>query len=265
MIRVLFMGRKPVARDCLELLLRSPAVEVMGVLTDSHLEGSVTAAYARESGLTCYDFDSARSAIESGKLSFDLGLSMLYWRKLTEPFLSVPRYGVINFHPAPLPEYKGVGGYNLAILEGLKIWAVSAHYVDFEIDSGPILEVAKFSISPHLETAKSLEAKTQPALKSLFESVIEQVLKNPDDQQTTPNIGGRYLSRSQLEALKEIDFTTDDVPRKIRAFWFPPYDGAWIAHNGERLTLINRDILAELADPSASSLFSSKIAPQKYG
>ncbi|HAJ43978.1 MAG TPA: formyl transferase, partial [Alcanivorax sp.] len=47
-----------------------------------------------------------------------------------------------------------------------------------------------------------------------------------------------------------------DVERKIRAFWFPPYDGAYKVINGVKCTLVSRTILESLADPSTSSLFT---------
>ena len=40
------------------------------------------------------------------------------------------RIGCLNFHPAPLPDLRGVGGYNVAILEGMREWGVSCHFVD---------------------------------------------------------------------------------------------------------------------------------------
>ena len=70
------------------------------------------------------------------------------------------------------------------------------------------------------------------------------------------NKGGIYLSRKELEDMKCLNPATDDIDRKIRAFWFPPYDGAFIELNGKRYTLINRQILSSLADPNSSSLFS---------
>ena len=38
----------------------------------------------------------------------------------------------------------------------------------------------------------------------------------------------------------------DDIDRKIRAFWFPPYDGAYIKLNGTKYSLANSFILASL-------------------
>src|SRR5688500_9989261 len=113
------MGRKLVAAQCLEKLIGDGRFAVIGVVTDHHLEKSPTADVARKFKLPVLDLDEAKVAVEAQKLSYDLGISMLYWRRLKGCFLAHPRFGTINFHPAPLPEYKGVGGYNLAILHGL--------------------------------------------------------------------------------------------------------------------------------------------------
>src|SRR5665811_2154532 len=163
-VKVLFMGRKPVASMCLEYLLTVTNLEVVAVLTDSHLEVSHTSETARNAGIPIYDFDIALEKIRNGALNFDIGFSMLYWRKLRGDFLTKPSLGVINFHPAPLPEYKGTAGYNMAILDGREDWAVTAHYVDASIDTGKIIETEKFPINKDSETAKSLEEKCQTCL-----------------------------------------------------------------------------------------------------
>lgn len=46
---------------------------------------------------------------------FDLGVSYCYPRKITEPLLSKPKKGFINYHPSPLPKYKGPTEYIDAI------------------------------------------------------------------------------------------------------------------------------------------------------
>lgn len=255
MIKVLFMGRKKVGARCLEYLLNRGDVEVVGVLTDSHLSVSPVSEAARSKGVPILDYREACGRVECGELEFDLGLSMLYWRKLKGKMVDGGQLRTINFHPAPLPEYKGTAGYNLAILEGLSEWAVTAHYVDAEIDTGKIIEVAPFAIDREKETAQTLEAMAQPLLFELFERVVSRVIEAGGILETTPNEGGRYVSRSEMEAMKEVR-EGDDVSRKIRAFWFPPYDGAYQVVNGVKCTLIDRFILSKLGDPGASSLFT---------
>ena len=255
-MRVLFMGRKPVAGDLLERVAATPGVSVVGVLTDSHLADSATRAAALRLGLRVLSFEVALAEAESGELQFDLGLSVLYWRRLKGALLEVPRHGIINFHPAPLPEYKGVGGYNLGILESRTEWAVSAHYVDASIDTGPIVATRPFPIDPDRETARSLEKRSMQEMRTLFEDVWSRIVARPRRLETRPNIGGRHLNRRQLEEMKRIDPERDDVGRKVRAFWFPPYDGAYVEIAGERYTLVNRTILESLAEAGTSSLFS---------
>ena len=251
------MGRKRVAARCLGKLVDDHRFQVVGVITDNHLERSVTADVAAEAGLSLYDFDGARRAVDEGRLVYDLGLSMLYWRRLKNCFLAHPKYGTINFHPAPLPDYKGVGGYNLAILNGLSEWAVSAHFIDEGIDTGPLVRKNSFPIDTELETALSLEQKSQEQLEVLFGQVIDMVAASPTNLPAAETSGGMHLSRAELERMKLVDPDVDDVDRKVRAFWFPPYDGAYVEISGQRFTLVNRAILESLADPDASSLFSS--------
>lgn len=253
--KILFMGRKPVAANCLRYLSQREDVDIVGVLTDSHLSISPTTQVAQEHGIEIYDFDSALKKIDAGLLSFDLGISMLYWRKLRGSFISTPTCGIINFHPAPLPEYKGTAGYNLAVLDGCEQWATTAHYVDEFIDTGEILEVCHFPIDPKKETAQSVERLSQKVLEDQFKRIVDKAISSKGLLPTTPNVGGRYVSRSEMEAMKEIK-PGDDVARKIRAFWFPPYDGAYITIDGNKYTLTDRFILNQLIDGTSSSLFT---------
>lgn len=256
-MKILFMGRKSVAAEALAWLVQHPGVEVVGVLTDHHMPVSPTADQAREFGLPLFTLEQVEQRLAGQQLQFDLGLSMLYWRRIPSAFLTVPACGIINFHPAPLPDYKGTGGYNMAVLQGLNEWAVSAHYVDSDIDTGNIIEVERFPIDPENETARSLEASCRTKLSTLFTRIVSQVLHTRGRLPSYPNVGGRYIKRTEMEAMKRLS-PGDDIDRKVRAFWFPPYDGAYIELDDQRYTLVNRRILNQLADPTASNLFQEE-------
>lgn len=257
MTKILFMGRKKVSAGLLEFLSAQNNIEIVGVLTDSHLQGSPTTAAAKRLGLPLYTFDTALEAMREGRLKYDLGLSILYWRKLRDEFLTVPSRGTINFHPAILPEYKGTGGYNLAILDGLSEWGISAHYVDDSIDTGDLIEVVRFPMAPDTETAQSLESRSMSVLDEFAKRLIMQAVNSDAKLPTYPNVGGAYTSRAEMEAMKEIR-PGDDVDRKVRAFWFPPYDGAYIEIDGKKFTLVNRQILEAVAPKDSTSLFAGQ-------
>lgn len=255
MINVLFMGRKPVAAKALSWLCERGDVNVVGVITDSHLAVSPTRELANRLGIPILSRDEAETLVAARKMQLDLAFSVLYWQKIRAPLLQACPRGVINFHPAPLPEYKGTAGYNLAILEGLAHWAVTAHYVNEEIDAGELIEVHRFPVDVDRETAQTLERKSRPILLAQFQRIATQAIESTSLLPTTANVGGRYVSRPEMEAMKEMR-PGDDVARKIRAFWFPPYDGAYVMIDGVRCTLVSPQILHSLADPSVSSLFT---------
>ena len=176
----------------------------------------------------------------------DVVISFLFWKLIREPLISLGRIGCLNFHPAPLPDFRGLGGYNVAVLEGLDEWGVSCHFVDEHFDTGALVEVERFAIDPATETAFSVDLKSQEHLLGLFQSVMSRVLAG-EELPRRPQGDGRYVSYEEFEQLKVIR-PGDDVERKLRAFWYPPHPGALAEVAGRRLTLVDERILADVAD-----------------
>ncbi|MET0614393.1 MAG: formyltransferase family protein [Thermoleophilaceae bacterium] len=175
----------------------------------------------------------------------DLVISFLFWNRIREPLLSLGRIGCLNFHPAPLPEMRGVGGYNVAVLEGMSEWGVSCHFVDADLDTGDIVEVERFAIDPDAATALSVDVDSQEHLYELFKRVMRRVLAE-EELPRTPQGEGRYVSREAFEELRRVR-PGDDLDRKLRAFWYPPHPGALLDVDGRELTLVDERLLAELA------------------
>jgi methionyl-tRNA formyltransferase len=176
----------------------------------------------------------------------DLVVSFLYWRLIREPLISLGRIGCLNFHPAPLPDFRGLGGYNVALLEGLREWGVSCHFVDERFDTGDLVEVERFAIDPDAHTALSLDLESGQRLVGLFDRVLDRALSG-EELPREPQGEGRYVSREEFERLRVVR-PGDDLGRKLRAFWYPPHPGAVVEVEGRRLTLVDDRLLAEMAD-----------------
>ena len=175
----------------------------------------------------------------------DLVISFLFWRLIREPLISLGGIGCLNFHPAPLPDFRGVGGLNLAVLDGLGEWGVSSHWVDERFDTGDLVEVERFPFDPDTATAFSLDLESQEHLLGLFERVLERALEG-DELPREPQGEGRYVTRGELEGLRVVR-PGDDLDRKLRAFWYPPWPGALVQVEGRMLTLVDDRLLAETA------------------
>ncbi len=201
---------------------------------------------ARDQGLDLVSEAELYRRAESGALGdLDLVVSFLFWNRIREPLISLGRLGCLNFHPAPLPDFRGLGGYNVAILEALPEWGVSCHFVDERFDTGDLVDVERFPMDPEAETAFSLDLKSQERLLAQFQRVLGGALAG-EELPRAPQGGGRYVSREDLEALRRVN-PGDDLERKLRAFWYPPWPGAVVEVAGRELTLVDDVLLSELA------------------
>ncbi|PIR93156.1 hypothetical protein COT99_02345 [Candidatus Falkowbacteria bacterium CG10_big_fil_rev_8_21_14_0_10_43_10] len=247
---VIFLGRKPLATEAVKHLL-GKGIKVKAIVAPEQEEyrPKLRDLAVEEDIPFLSDEEIYKMIAEEDKLlsDVDLVISYLFWKKIKEPLIKLGKSGCINFHPAPLPDYKNRAGYNTAILDRRKSYGASAHFIDSEnFDSGPIIKVNNFPINPDKETAMSLEQKTQKLMLELFKEVVDIFLAG-DKIKTYENKGGLCLSPKQLEKLKEIDLKSDsseEINRKIRAFFFPPYTGAKVSIKGQDFTLINNDILS---------------------
>jgi methionyl-tRNA formyltransferase len=176
----------------------------------------------------------------------DVVISFLFWKRIREPLLSLASVGCLNFHPAPLPDLRGLGGYNVAILEGRPEWGVSCHFVDETFDTGDLVEVVRFPIDQRTETAFSLDLRSQERLLELFRRVMTKALAG-EELPREPQGKGRYVDRAEFESLRVVR-PGDDLDRKLRAFWYPPHPGAVLEIDGRRVTLVDEQLLAEVAD-----------------
>ncbi len=257
-MKMIYMGRKKQSVDLLKWTL-DQGIEVTAVCTDDQFDNSPTAAYARQQGFPILSMEEAEEYVTSHPGQIDLIVSYLYWRRIRKPLIEGANFGCINFHPAILPDWKGCAGYNIAILKKLEQWGVSAHYVDETIDTGKLIEVDLFDFDYTAATAQSLEKLTQEKLMDLYKKVILKVKeKGRLETLDIDNSKGTYISRKQMNEMKKItreDLESGDLDVKIRAFWFPPYDGAYIERNGKRFTLVDKTILNSLVDEDTTALF----------
>lgn len=250
---IIFMGKKATAVKALEYLLeRGLNVKLVVAMPDEGFENNLANAALRHGIPLCTDPKEIYSLIEKRDekvQDIDMVISYLFWKRMKNSLIKLPKHGCVNFHPAPLPDYKGRAGYNTAILDKRTSFGISAHFVDSEeFDAGPIIKVTSFDMDHEKETALSLEEKSQNKLLELFREVVDLFISD-NDIPTLPNSGGLYLTGLQLEEMKIVDLTKDsaeEIDRKVRAFFFPPYSGAKLIVAGKEFTLINQEILNQI-------------------
>ncbi|MFB5630898.1 MAG: formyltransferase family protein [Nitrosopumilaceae archaeon] len=107
--------------------------------------------------------------------SFDLGISYAYPRKIIEPLLSTPSRGFVNFHPGPLPKYKGPNQYQQAIKNKEIHWGVTVHYMDENYDTGDIIKIKYFDYHEPITSVNEANAISHWFLFHLFKETIVDI------------------------------------------------------------------------------------------
>ena len=152
----------------------------------------------------------------------------------------------INVHGAPLPEYRGGGGYSWRIMNADRRGAVLIHQVTPGIDDGPLLHRRDYLFPKELTTPGDFQAYAReqdaPALIALVGEILDRgELPNPVEQTGNPT----YFPRLATDIHGAIDWTWDapDLVTFIRAF-SDPYAGAFTQCRGARARISASESIA---------------------
>jgi phosphoribosylglycinamide formyltransferase-1 len=88
--------------------------------------------------------------------------------------IAIDRYPnqVINIHPALLPAFPGAHGVPEALAHGVKVSGVTVHFVDGEVDHGPIIAQRTVPVWPD-DTEETLHARIQEEEHRLLPEVVK--------------------------------------------------------------------------------------------
>lgn len=149
---------------------------------------------------------------------YDVGISFMYQYKVPKEQLDTHTW--INFHPGPLPEYKGRNLCYHAIMNGEMEFGATVHYMDEGFDTGDIIDVHRFYIQPE-DTAESLSEFTIRTSKALFEVYFPRILDG-EDFLRYPNAKGTYYKKTYIPDHWAIELGSD-LDRFIRAVTYKDF------------------------------------------
>jgi methionyl-tRNA formyltransferase len=242
----ILMGSKPGSVVALSIMVER-GWEIKAVVTSPRnphpwIAGPTLGAFASALGIPVFS-----QAELSEKQRADFVISYMFRNRVRPEVLSLAERAAVNFHAGPLPEFGGWAFYSVAILENVREYGCTCHFMDNNFDTGPLLKVRRFPIEASQETAYSLEQKTQAEMVRLFVDYCELAESGealPCEPQDSHRM--RYLRREEFDALKTIPPLADaeTIERYARAFWYPPYACAQISA-GDRVVEVFPAIVRE--------------------
>lgn len=150
----------------LQALLDAPDLggDVVAVVSDKRNAGALDRARARGLAAGAVVLGRDRQAWEvdlaNEVAAHDPDLVILagFMRVLSGKF--VQRWPVINVHPSLLPAFPGARAIEEAMTWGVKVTGATVHFVDEEVDNGPIIAQEAVAVRDD-DTAASLHARVQ--------------------------------------------------------------------------------------------------------
>lgn len=166
---------------------------------------------------------------------FVIGLSQL----VKDEIINAAKKGVVGFHPAPLPKYRGRATNVWQQLLGVKESAVSVFFIDDGIDSGDILAQEPYYIEDDDYAQDVLDKGDEAAivamkrvLQQMMDGTLNPVKQNDEEASYT-------LKRSPEDGLIDWNQSIKDIHLFIRAI-SKPYPGAFSMYDGKSKIIIYR-------------------------
>jgi phosphoribosylglycinamide formyltransferase-1 len=98
-----------------------------------------------------------------------------YLRLLSAEFIRAFSERVLNIHPSLLPAFPGLDAQHQALAHGVKVAGCTVHFVDEELDSGPIIQQAAVPVHD-ADTAETLSARILEQEHRIYSEAIGLVL-----------------------------------------------------------------------------------------
>ncbi len=128
-------------------------------------------------------------------------------------------YGAINFHPGP-PDYPGWAPAHFALYERATEFGATVHVMAERVNSGPIIEVARFPIPAGISVL-GLEGLAYAHLAQMFWRLARSLATGPEPPPTLAiKWGRRKYSRRDYRAICDIplDIPKDELDRRLSVF-----------------------------------------------
>ena len=152
-MKIAIVGQQDFGKAVLEAFL-ARGDKVAGVFCAPEKPGAkpdVLKVAAQEKGIQVFQFQSlkateAREALK--KLDVEIGIMAFVLQFAPQDFVSIPRYGTIQYHPSLLPKYRGPSSINWPISRGDPKTGLTIFRPTDGLDEGPVILQKETRISP---------------------------------------------------------------------------------------------------------------------
>lgn len=242
-MKILMVGCVEFSHAALERVLSIPEADVVAVVTrdrsPSNADFRSLRGLADANGVPCFSMSSeTEEGLAKWLSQFEIDVGYCFgWSRLLGPsILSIPRKGIVGFHPAALPMNRGRHPLIWALALGLRETASTFFFMTEDPDAGPIISQAKVPIDES-DDAGTLYAKvTAIALDQITALTLAfsqgHFVAVPQDESRATY----WRKRTRLDGRIDWRMSCSSIRNLVRAL-AQPYPGATFLHNGTEVVV----------------------------
>lgn len=252
--KLLLVACTNVGRYIIEELMTNPDIgaELVGVINLNAKRAISKANYDSYSDLVekyGFPIHYCNSINDEESVSFiqahnpDVILQSGWSQKFSEKILSLPKYGCIGEHPAPLPRGRGAACVNWAILTGETQWGDSYFRMVNEYDKGELFAQKFFNIEKYDNVFTIYEKVAQCAVEVIAENAAKWTNGIFDTVQQDDTGATYYKKRCPADGeIKSFAQDASVLHNFIRAQTHP-YPGAFITLGQKKLLILSSTVM----------------------
>ncbi len=246
-LRTCYFGdsREDASARGLEIALAQPGITVVSVTCgrrESYAEDGPLPRVARSAGIPLLNLQGVRREVGAADLVISFYNPVIF----PADFIEQVRWGVLNIHPGPLPEYRGCHPVEHAVLDGATEFGATLHLCDSGIDTGPIIDEERIPITT-LDTARTLWSKVDDLAMLLLKRTLPRVVEAARDGRRIPALAqdstrAQYFKASlPRECRLDLAGGLESLVRQVRAYDHRRWEPAFVENDGYRIYFRYRD------------------------
>jgi len=242
-LRIAIIGQQDFGKAALEAF-RGRGDTVAGVFCAPERQGARPDALriaAREAGIPVFQPNSLQSPEARDtlwQLDVDLGVMAYVLQFAPREFVSIPRHGMIQYHPSLLPRYRGPSAINWPIIRGETVTGLTIFRPTDGLDEGPVILQRETSIGPDDTLGTVYFDRLFPLGVAALLEAADQVVSGSASEHVQDESAASYEGWCRTaEARINWHNHMDQIYNLIRGC--NPAPGAWTLFKGKKLQLFD--------------------------
>jgi methionyl-tRNA formyltransferase len=245
-LRIALLCAGEIGYRCLQRMVKSDVAKVAAVVSyrveppqQEFLER--TRDLAQQHGIAFYESPNISDARMLEKLDLDYIFAIKWRTMISRDVMNAARHGLIIFHAALLPKYRGFAPVNWPLINGEEKTGVTMFYAADDVDSGDIIDQRERMIAEN-DDAGTIDSWLNATVEEMLEQNLQRLAAGTASRTPQDHTQATYaIWRSPDDGHIDWHQSSRTIFNLIRGLT-SPYPGAYSILDGKKLIIWSAEV-----------------------